>query len=823
MGYRLDLSHPDGRTGTITAESVESVEFTHNYNAESEFSASVPYDVDLLDWELAEVQIYYVFPDGTTLHKFRGEVERVKGNYASGSMTVYGPGVEHELTKGVEDTVITNKTTEQAIRDYYANELSQFSSTVVAPNPNTVATDDNVQTADTTAEWDGITTPPATLPIGVKNGYLQQLKSAWSMEAENNDGGTTQDGATNDIFASDGTYIIQISDFFDPEYNFTTEYTIPESAVGVHFRFGMQYIDWTSPGFLAWQGAGFDIQIDGNSAETYGDNYSVGYLPQDGAFWLPQAAHQDDGGTYTEETTAAQDDTADDMHLLPASPAVGDAYYFGKDGAFDEIELDVSTDAAGTYNITWEVYVEEKNTGSGDIQEWREIPNVSDGTNGFRQSGSVTWDLEDIATQTPNGGDYTQMYSLDVNGKNNDYVRARVTSFSSLSTQPLGKQARMRGGVIRREAGDAPNWSSGDLAAGSHTLRVKSTQNAPENQLWDVVGVYDSRYSYTFDNTLNAESGYLDGPQPYPDAVSIQPEQIDVPYNITESTVQTTEAGGQPLPEIAVSPDGGSTWKTAAGVNDATFSIGVATTTLDTRFTLGRYGSTTGQTPLQGTTPMRVDVYDHLLDGNDLGVIEQLELTGNHLENLKAIHETSDYRFVMDHDPNDLLIESFPSDTEKTLPDLTVKNRLPSTDVGGYANKVHVFGAKADDGTRPVAIVQDDTEIAEVGVEPVPIIAPDLTTVTDVKNKARTELTSRVGKRRDAGELEVVAKHPLPGYTYSVDLTGDGATEKIPLESVEFMEGRGEADGRLSFEEPIGVEIDVAAAQRTTRNISALL
>lgn len=823
MGYRLDLSHPDGRTGTIDAETTNSVNFTHNYSAESEFEASVPYDVDLLDWELAEVQIYYVFPDGTTLHKFRGEVERVKGNYEQGTMTVYGPGVEHELTKGVADKVIQNKTTEQAIKDYYANELPGFSSNVVAPNPQTVATDDNVQTADTTSEWDGIFTPAASTPVGTGSSYLQELKSAWSFEAENYDAGSAQSSAS-DIFASGGSYLVQLADFFDPEWNFSTDHTIPESYVGLHIRYGMQYINWTNPDFPEWQGAGFKANIDGTNHTQFANGFGRQYSPQDGKLWLPRNVFQDDGGTFTDETTAAQNDTADDMHLLPASPATGDAYYFGKDGPFDELKIDISTAGAGTYSLTWEYYAEEKDSSGSTIASgWRDIPNVTDGTNGFRNGGvnSVTWSLEDIAKDTPNGGAYNTMASTTVNGTNDVYVRARVTSFSSLSTQPLGKQYRHRGGPISRYT--SGSWSGGDLAAGSHTLRIAATQDAPANMLFDVVGVYDSRYTYTFDNNLNAESGYLDGPEPYPDSVAVQLEQIDVPYNITESTVQTTEAGGQPLPEIAVSPDGGSTWKTAANVNDATFTISVATTTLDTRLTLGRYGSTTGQTPLQGTTPMRVDVYDHLLDGNDLGVIEELELTGNHLENLKAIHETSDYRFVMDHDPNALNIESFPADTEKTLPDLTIKNRLPSTDVGGYANKVHVFGAKASDGTRPVAVVQDDTEINEVGVEPVPIIAPDLTTVTDVKNKARTELTKRVAKRRNAGELEVVAQHPLPGYTYPVDLTGDGTTTKIPLETVDFSEGRGEADGRLSFEALLGVEIEVAAAKRTTRNISTLL
>jgi len=44
---------------------------------------------------------------------------------------------------------------------------------------------------------------------------------------------------------------------------------------------------------------------------------------------LDQLAYADDGGTFTDESTEALDSTADDMTLLPATPAQEDAYYWG--------------------------------------------------------------------------------------------------------------------------------------------------------------------------------------------------------------------------------------------------------------------------------------------------------------------------------------------------------------------------------------------------------------------------------------------------------------------------------------------------------------
>ena len=127
---------------------------------------------------------------------------------------------------------------------------------------------------------------------------------------------------------------------------------------------------------------------------------------------------------YTDETTEANNATANDMTLLPATPAVDDAYYFGYATAWDWANINIGTAGAGTWTITWEYW-------NGSI--WVALPSdrFYDTSNGFRASG-----MQSISFHRP--GDWV---GYDVDGVTLFWIRGRVSAYSSVTTQPLGTQA----------------------------------------------------------------------------------------------------------------------------------------------------------------------------------------------------------------------------------------------------------------------------------------------------------------------------------------------------------------------------------------------
>jgi hypothetical protein len=131
----------------------------------------------------------------------------------------------------------------------------------------------------------------------------------------------------------------------------------------------------------------------------------------------------DDGGSQADETIEANDETASDMTLLPAAPEVDDAYYFLSNWQFDTLRLNIGIQGAGTWTIAWEYW---------DGSAWAALSNVTDGTSGFKAAAGnhdVTFDIP------------ADWAITEVSGINGYAVRARVSAFTSISTQPKGTQA----------------------------------------------------------------------------------------------------------------------------------------------------------------------------------------------------------------------------------------------------------------------------------------------------------------------------------------------------------------------------------------------
>ena len=131
----------------------------------------------------------------------------------------------------------------------------------------------------------------------------------------------------------------------------------------------------------------------------------------------------DDGGVQTDETAVVNSPTANDMILLPATPAVNDAYYFGYSALWDWLRLNIGTAGAGTWTIVWEYW---------NGTAWTGLPDISDGTSHFGNAG-----INEVTFTRP--GDWA---TTDVGSILGLYwIRARVSAYTSITTQPLGTQA----------------------------------------------------------------------------------------------------------------------------------------------------------------------------------------------------------------------------------------------------------------------------------------------------------------------------------------------------------------------------------------------
>jgi len=130
-------------------------------------------------------------------------------------------------------------------------------------------------------------------------------------------------------------------------------------------------------------------------------------------------AYTDDGGVYVNETTPFGEATADDVEVLPATPAADDAFYVGHGTEqFARIDLNTTTQGDGVWTITWEYW---------DGDAWVALAGVTDGTTGFTSAtgwASVTYTLP------------TDWSQCTIDGVLGYWIRARVSAYTSATTAP---------------------------------------------------------------------------------------------------------------------------------------------------------------------------------------------------------------------------------------------------------------------------------------------------------------------------------------------------------------------------------------------------
>ena len=159
-----------------------------------------------------------------------------------------------------------------------------------------------------------------------------------------------------------------------------------------------------------------------SSSVSYTDDVAVSIRARNQGICV--AAIADDGGVFTDQTNEANSASADDMDLLPVSPALNDAYYFGAAEQFSRLRIDV-TDANGAGStIAWEYW---------DGDSWESLTGLSDGTSNFETLGDNI-----VSFTIP--GDWTQ---TTVNGQGSlFYVRARLSVVGS-AAQTRARKVKM--------------------------------------------------------------------------------------------------------------------------------------------------------------------------------------------------------------------------------------------------------------------------------------------------------------------------------------------------------------------------------------------
>jgi len=140
--------------------------------------------------------------------------------------------------------------------------------------------------------------------------------------------------------------------------------------------------------------------------------------------------YDDSATTFTDYTSESKYADTNDVLPFPTVSAeeAGDYIAFGAEDPFSSLHINVGTAGVGTWTYTWEYW---------DGSAWTALTGVSDGTSGFTSAGvgKVNW------TTSP-----TDWAAQALNSTENlFYIRARISAYTSTTTDPLITQVQIDG------------------------------------------------------------------------------------------------------------------------------------------------------------------------------------------------------------------------------------------------------------------------------------------------------------------------------------------------------------------------------------------
>jgi len=369
----------------------------------------------------------------------------------------------------------------------------------------------------------------------------------------------------------------------------------------------------------------------------------------------------------------------------------------------------------------------------------------------------------------------------------------------------------------------------GSLSAGSHTIDFEfvAGNGSTEVLYIDCVVLYDTRYTdYTnWDNTLDANGGYLDDPPLYPFDESVELDGQQVGFNVPEATVNSTFNDTSGPQAIAISNDGGANYQEATNTSSTTQTFSDAGREPRVRFTMDAFGSRTGQTPKENFNGQTVTDYELLVDGNNLAVIDELTLSRNHFENLQELHEYGDFLWAIDHDDGaiaNMQVTSFRrGEVTRSMPgNLWEIDEQPEIKAKQYYNSIYLQGSLVN-GNRPSAEVTDQDEINDVGEEISPGVLRDPSIVTEAGAAFRARsLLERAVRNNELSGTKTFPPTGMstPGFARSVDF-GDGGVERT-LEEVSLSLGQNQAESTFDFVPRNDLSREIQELRRNSRKQS---
>jgi hypothetical protein len=226
-----------------------------------------------------------------------------------------------------------------------------------------------------------------------------------------------------------------------------------------------------------------------------------------------------------------------------------------------------------------------------DDDEWTNEQAVS-----FLDAGYIEWEFEN--NYTIPAAEFELAFRAQGNGTGTPFVTISIDGdtlgeFNAGSTDIVWNQPIQVGGTL-----DSPN---NDIQPGTHTIRFEVGENQTGNDEFIVgcVSPNDSRYNYTYDNTVNEPNGHLDGPEWYPQNIPVSLLTASTRRDVTEASFAATFNDTSSAQYVELANDG-SNFTRFDNADSGSVTFPGAERGVDTNINLARFSNQTDITPLNG-------------------------------------------------------------------------------------------------------------------------------------------------------------------------------------------------------------------------------